>query len=139
MKNRFYKILSVILAVAMIFSVYSIVTTAIEPTENSSRVVDYYVKNGGTGNGKTVLDPAPTVAAVIDTINNVDNLTAIDIANVYIMQRDDIGTDATKFTAWTAYGTKDVPAHTAQLVVQSYGSETLNLAFHDGRYQDQNL
>ena len=86
MKNRFYKILSVILAVAMIFSVYSIVTTAIEPTENSSRVVDYYVKNGGTGNG-----------------------------------------------------TKDVPAHTAQLVVQSYGSETLNLAFHDGRYQDQNL
>lgn len=57
--------------------------------ETGAREKDYYVKYGGTGNGKSPETPAATVADVVNTINNIDGLTKGDVANVYIMQSDD--------------------------------------------------
>ncbi len=88
---------------------------------------NYYVKNGGTGDGKTAETPAPTVYAAIETIN-ADGLKAGDTANIYIMQREDWnGTaDAVAFnmTSWATLANIVPPAHEAQIVVQAYDLTT---------------
>ncbi len=123
MKN---KILCVILSLMMIFSVCNIPFSVNALDDNS-----YYVINGGEGTGRTVNDPAGSVAEVIATINE-DFPNVTDIANIYIMQRDDWNTAvdsqaAHNITYWGMEGT--VPEHNAKIVVQSYGDTVNYLAF----------
>ena len=124
MKNRFYKILSIILSAAMIFSVCTVVASAVETTGNN-----YYVLNGAddANDGKTPNTPVPTVADAIAKIN-ADGLDADDTANVYIMQRADWATpvaanSAWNLTVWAATGTRP-DEHTARIIVQPYGTNT---------------
>ena len=96
---------------------------------------NYYVKNGGTGDGKTAETPAPTVYAAIETIN-ADGLTANDTANIYIMQREDWnGTEdavENNITSWATQANIVPPAHEAHIVVQAYDvTITTYLAAHD--------
>jgi hypothetical protein len=53
---------------------------------------DYYVINGGTGDGTSPETPAATVADVVTYMNKVDQLVENDTANIYIMQRSDWNT-----------------------------------------------
>ncbi|MBR4762265.1 MAG: hypothetical protein IK086_06480, partial [Clostridia bacterium] len=93
---------------------------------------NYYVKNGGTGDGRTPGNPAPSVRYVTNTIYE-DGLGANDTANIYVMQRDDVpaansGTwtsgSAMLTTAWRSdssmedAGSKD---HACKVIIQSYG------------------
>lgn len=50
-----------------------------------SKVYEYYVKGGGTGDGTSLGNPAPDVATVINYINDC-RLTAEETATVYILQ-----------------------------------------------------
>lgn len=133
MKNRFYKILSIILSVAMVFSVCGIVANATETEENV-----YYVMSGGTGDGRTESSPLATVADAIALIND-DGLDADDTAIINVMQRSDwdavTNADGTwNLTSWAAYE-GSVESHTATIVVRGYGTRdkwgNINLAYHD--------
>ena len=95
------------------------------------KTLEYYVINGGTGDGKTKETPAGTVKDVIATINNVDKLEQRDTAIINIMQRDDwdmganeavvgktSGTYKHAMTAFTADGGA-MTAHAATVIIQS--------------------
>ena len=102
------------------------------------RTMNYYVKNGGTGDGKTPETPAPSVSYVSNTMYE-DELTVGDTANVYIMQRDDVPaansgtwTGALKTTAYksdSALEDAGTKAHTCKMVVQSYGDSKNYLSY----------
>jgi len=132
-KNRFYKILSIILSVSMLLSVCGVVANAADTAENA-----YYVMSGGTGDGRSEASPLATVAEAIALINE-DGLDADDTATVYVMQRSDwdavTNADGTwNLTSWVEYGGA-VPTHTATVIVQGYGTKdkwgNINLAFHN--------
>ena len=92
----------------------------------------YYVKNGGTRDGRTEDSPAGTVYDAVISVN-ADGLSAGDTANIYIMQNEDwnsynggmigssSGTQPHRMTSWAENG-GGVPEHTATLVIQSYDS-----------------
>lgn len=133
MKNRFYKILSIILSVSMLLSVCGVVANAADTAENA-----YYVMSGGTGDGRSEASPLATVAEAIALINE-DGLDADDTATVYVMQRSDwdavTNADGTwNLTSWVEYG-GSVPTHTATVIVQGYGTKdkwgNINLAYHN--------
>ncbi len=94
------------------------------PTHMKNR---YYVINGGTGDGRTIQAPAPTVYAAIESINE-DGLAAGDSASIYIMQREDWnGTaDAVAFnmTSWATLANIVPPSHKAHITVQAYDLTT---------------
>ena len=130
MKNNFYRILSIILSLTMIFSVCGIAASADTTTFGENA---YFVKNGGTGDGTSEANPAPTVYAAVETINKT--LGKGDVANIYIMQREDwdaskgelIGKDSDgvvhtpehEMAAWKVDGGA-VPPHEAEIVIQAY-------------------
>jgi hypothetical protein len=64
MRNRFSKLLSVLLALCMILSMTGFMASAVVsvPTE-------YYVKFGGTGDGRSESTPAGAIPGVISSIN----------------------------------------------------------------------
>lgn len=99
MKSKFFKILSVLLTLTLIFGAITVATVTSE-AEDAAITKDYYVQSPGyaaleadgyadsTDKGAgTYDDPAHTVADLIDIIG--DELTANDTANVYILQRED--------------------------------------------------
>lgn len=141
MKQKFLKLLSLLVSLALIATTCGIAVSA----EDSAvaRTVDYYVINGGTGDGTSFETPAATVADVVTYMNEVDKLSEGDTANIYIMQRTnwlEIGVGATVagtadnapahgITAWSVDGT--VPAHTAQIIVQPYNDASgIHLAYN---------
>ncbi|MBR5528800.1 MAG: hypothetical protein IKV97_07315 [Clostridia bacterium] len=67
---------------------------------------DYYVKPGGTGDGRTESAPAGTIGSVIDSIN-ADGLEAIDTATVHIIR-----TEEDSKTSWQKIVTKTGDAET---------------------------
>jgi len=124
-KNRIYKILSIILSISLIFSVCAVSTSA-----TATAVNNYYVKKGGTGDGTSPDSPVATVYDAITKINS-DGLDADDTANIYIMQVDEPRTlnedgISHNMTVWSNTLCGDwtwsniVPAHTAHIVVQAY-------------------
>ena len=94
--------------------------------------VDYFVKYGGTGDGRTLENPAPSVYAVTAAI--AADLTAKDTAYVNIIQSDTYnqapeGGTGNYLTPWTG-GTP--VAHTAKMVVQGYNGTKPYLAYGNG-------
>lgn len=95
-------------------------------TVASLKEQNYYVQNGGNGDGSSPESPVATVKDAIDKVNN-DGLVSGDVANIYIMQRADYKTyDAeTKkhgLTSWAETGvTPD--KHTAKIVVRPYSED----------------
>ena len=99
MKTKFHKILSILLAVSLLFTAAGVSAIAGETTDEAI-TVDYYVQSPGyavleaegyaestdKGDG-TLENPAHTVADLVAIIG--DSLTANDTVNVHIMQRDD--------------------------------------------------
>lgn len=89
---------------------------------------DYYVINGGTGDGRTADTPAGSVAEVIVSINE-DELDENDVANVWIMQREDWNYDSetnaveNNMTYWAKDG-EVAETHKARIVVQPYDAST---------------
>ena len=79
MRNRFSKLLSVLLALCMILSMTGFMASAVVsvPTE-------YYVKYGGTGDGRSYDSPIGTIAGVIRAIN-ADGHAAGDNVTVYLV------------------------------------------------------
>ena len=137
MKVTFNKILSFILALSLVIS--SMFVAAI--VANAATTPNYYIKNGGTGNGKSAETPAADLDTVIKQIN-ADGLAAGDTANVYVMQ------DATCNTAGNAHGMAymmstagTLTTHTAEIVVQSYDESANYLTFSNtlGTQQAINL
>lgn len=102
--------------------------------KNKSGTNNYYVMNGGTGNGKTANTPAPSVAEVIKTIN-ADGLTTGDTATVYLIQRYDHNMTPTNKNHYKAYWSKDgsvPPSHKARIIVTSYNlTDFTHLTFTD--------
>lgn len=148
MNNKFKRLLSILLSICLVFSLATVYTSA-EETVDEVKTGNYYVRSNGydvddsaettvNGDGRTANTPAPTVAAVIDTII-ADGFNANDTANVYILQDED---GATKFsgtatsnnyakhnmTAWSDTGTTPT-AWTFTLVVKSPEDEQNYLAF----------
>jgi len=146
MKQKFLKLLSILVALALLVTTCGIAVSAEDSTAATPDTVtayNYYVINGGTGDGTSAETPAGTVADVITYMNEVDNLSEGDTANIYIMQRTDwlevgVGEEvyntkddapAHGITAWSADGT--VAAHTANIVVQPYNNATgIHLAYN---------
>ena len=83
MKMAFNKILSALLSLTLIVCVFSVCVTL--NVFASEKIYDYYVGFGGMGDGTDINNPAPSVAAAVDTINT-NGLTANDTANIYIVQ-----------------------------------------------------
>ncbi len=69
---------------------------------------DYYVMYGGTGDGKSEASPAGTIGEVIDLINNVDKLTAIDTATVHILRTSEDTREKWETVITTADGTDTI-------------------------------
>jgi anionic cell wall polymer biosynthesis LytR-Cps2A-Psr (LCP) family protein len=67
MKKKLYKVLSVVLSVTLLLSV-CFVSGAFNVFAEES-LTDYYVGYGGTGDGSSKANMAPTVAEAIKTIN----------------------------------------------------------------------
>ncbi|MBE6787006.1 MAG: hypothetical protein E7537_01505 [Ruminococcaceae bacterium] len=145
MKKRVCRILSIFLTLTLVY----ISTFALLPKAESEilerEIKDFYVMNGGTGDGRTKETPAATVYDVINSINQ-DGLGASDIANINIMNspnwNDGAGSivkgDETKLTAFTVNG-GSIPTHEAQVVIQGYSQngEEVYLAFcHNIRTND---
>ena len=80
MKNRFSKFLSVLLGICMILSMASFSIIA----EDNEAVTEYYVKYGGTGNGRSYESPIGTIAGAIQAIN-ADGHGAGDDVTVYLV------------------------------------------------------
>ena len=80
MKKRFSKFLSVLLGLCMILSMASFSVVA----GDSEAVTEYYVKFGGTGDGRSYDSPIGTIAGVIGAIN-ADGHTAGDNVTVYLV------------------------------------------------------
>ena len=103
------------------------------------KCVSYYVKNGGTGDGTSFDSPVATIADAIDKIN-ADGLGAIDVANIYIIQRDDYNTyegniesgDSLHITAWSENG-GIAAAHSAKIIVQSYNGDSSTCIAYSGK------
>ena len=126
MKKTLKSILCFVLTVAML-----VVTLNVAIQADTATVKNYYVKNGGTGDGRTEQNPAATVSKVIESVN-ADNLTVGDTANIYVMQRTDWAScDANSAHGMTYWADENggnyswhckVPKHTAQIVVQPYAT-----------------
>ncbi|MBE6571139.1 MAG: hypothetical protein E7656_02690 [Ruminococcaceae bacterium] len=80
MKKRFSKFLSVLLGLCMILSMASFTVVAGE----GEAVTEYYVKYGGTGDGRSYDSPIGTIAGVIGAIN-ADGHTTGDNVIVYLV------------------------------------------------------
>ncbi len=102
-------------------------------TPNFSEPVskEYYVKDGGTGDGRSASRPAGYVRDVVKSIN-ADGLKKGDVAKVYIMERDNVTTldvgkknpEESSFTAWSRYGANAsgvIDKYSATLLITSYG------------------
>ncbi len=119
------KILSILISLLLIFSVCSVATVSAEAT-----AAEYYVINGGTGDGKSADAPAATVNDVIATIN-ADGLTAGDTATVYIMQKDWTSTSELTYWADSSVG-RNITAYDFTLEVKPYdASTTTYLVYHN--------
>ncbi len=81
----------------------------------------YYVKGGGTGNGKTPQTPAGSIPAVVTTIN-ADGLKAGDIATVYIINNGEPEDKISQYDKekFVPYNTATNVAHTATVKITSY-------------------
>lgn len=142
MKKSFYRIICIILSLTMIFSVCGITAGADDTSFGENA---FFVLNGANGDGTSETNPAPSVYAVVETINKT--LGEGDIANVYIMQRDDWNTHAAgvhNMTYWAAKPADSniarVPEHKAQLVVQSYDASVKTyLAFTEKLGQNTSM
>ena len=113
-------------------------------SEAQPKTKNYYVKNGGTGDGRTETAPAATVYDVMTAVNA--DLGEGDTANIYIMQREDYkliadvdGTKYNQMTAWSANG-EILPEHKAAIVVQPYSKDvTTHLSFTNTPVTDKDL
>lgn len=132
MKKQLRTVCSLVLSLAILLSCFGLAASGAGTLRTAAAEHNYYVQNGGTGDGKTKETPAATVAAAIHTVNE-DGLGAGDVANIYIMQRPDRFTYNNNLTyadkpehglaAWTAENA--VPeTYTARLVVQPHPDNT---------------
>ena len=83
MKKRFSKFLSVLLGLCMILSAASFTVIAEDEAELAA-VTEYYVKYGGTGNGRSYDSPVGTIADAIKAVN-ADGHDADDNVTVYLV------------------------------------------------------
>jgi len=135
-KNKFYKLLSLVISLALLLSVCGVgfIASATETEHN------YYVKSGAaaSNDGLTPETPVPTVADAVTKINAAGLGAGTDV-NVWIMQVDDPlavtdnGTTNpdTSMTVWsTTSETTDwsnyVPSHEAHIIVQAYEYDASN-------------
>lgn len=137
LKKRLIISLSIILPIVILISVFSIVFY------NLNKEYNYFVINGGTGEGKKATEPAGSVAEVIKTINN-DGLKADDTATVYIMQREDHNVmpekDNTHFKTYWAKSGKSTEKHAAKIIITPYQfEEQTELAYSDTLDGEQTL
>ena len=137
MNKRLNRIISLILSVCLVFTAGGIIASS-----ESSEEHNYYVINGGIGDGKTVETPAASVYDVIKTIN-ADGLTAGDTATVFIMQKNvtkfkNSGTGNSELTYWsnidaTENSFKPEVHHDAKIIVEAYDKKrTTYLATDSG-------
>lgn len=137
MKRKPYRILSVFLSAVLLISACGAAFVHVIAAQHN-----YYVQNGGTGDGRTSDNPAATVADVINTINE-DGLSEGDIANVYIMQRSDwasVNSTVDKdqnpvhgLTAW-AVDSAMPAAYAVTLVVQPYSTSGVTYLVTGDKY-----
>ena len=122
MKKQFFKVLSVLLSIMMVLSVCSVVALA-----DTSDIPSYYVKAGGTGDGRSLSNPAKTVASAVASMN-ADGYKAGDTVNIYLVQEGAISkatlTDGYHdLPSWRdASAGETMPAYTAKIVVQPYST-----------------
>ncbi|MBE6623067.1 MAG: hypothetical protein E7621_02660 [Ruminococcaceae bacterium] len=79
MKNRFARLMSVLLCVCMILSTFGFSVVA-----EDQAVAEYYVQKGATGDGRSEASPAGSIADVIAAIN-ADGHTTGDEVTVYVI------------------------------------------------------
>ena len=103
--------------------------------EYVEKVYDYYVAHGGTGDGRDINNPAPSVATAVATMNDIVGLTANDTANIWIMQDiAEVKNDGTVEDGTTTYNKHNlaywgsVPSHTAKILVKPYENNQANNA-----------
>lgn len=140
MKNKSYRFLSIILSILVL--VGACVCPAVATAQETSTEINYYVMNGGTGDGSAQDKPAATVKALVDSIK--DKYDADDTVNVIILQRSDwntyngekIGkisgagtTQPHKMTVWTDSSNDKMTAHTFKMVVKSPEGTSNYLAY----------
>ncbi len=90
------------------------------------QTVEYYVKNGESGDGRTAATPAGSVEAVIASVNE-DLTSAEDNATIYIMKRNDWNYQTAgihNMAYWTDVASAVVPKHTAKITVRAYDVST---------------
>ncbi len=120
MKSNFKKILSIMLSICLLLSISFV--SASMTVAAAEKVTDYYVGYGGTGDGSSLENMAPTVAKAINTINS-NGLVAGDTANIWIVQditaieRKSESSPTHNLAAW---GGK--VSHTAKIVVKPLSS-----------------
>jgi hypothetical protein len=131
MNKSFLRILSYLLTISLLISVCFI--SANFNVLAQAKIIDYYVGYGGTGDGSSLQDMAPSVVEAIKTINN-NGLVAGDTANIWIVQ--DIASlqkNANDYNhnlaVWGANSsTSHVPMveHTAKIVIKPYKENQKN-------------
>lgn len=116
MKKIYKKFISLIICLALMITVFQFSITTYAASNN------YYVINGGTGDGRTASSPASSVETAIKTIN-ADGLGENDNANIYIMQRSDYQTTPSDkkhyITYWSYDGSLSVN-HKAHITIRPY-------------------
>ncbi len=84
MKNRFSKLIVMLLCISMVLSMTPLTLFAAD----SAVTTDYYVKPGGTGDGRSASAPAGTLGTVIASIN-ADGHKAGDTVTVHVIRTEE--------------------------------------------------
>ncbi len=129
MNNSFKRLISILLCLAMIFSIFSVYVAA----DTTPQTVSYYVKYLGTGDGRSISSPAGSICAAINSIN-ADGLDADDTANVYVIYNESEGYHSySSSNTLLPYSRDGVDsryvAHTAHVVVQGYGDSNVSISY----------
>lgn len=109
--------------------------TTVTFTEYVEKVYDYYVAHGGTGDGRDINNPAPSVATAVATMNDVVGLTASDTANIWIMQDiaavkndGDVTISGATYNKHNLAYWGTVPSHSAKISVKPHPNNQSNNA-----------
>ncbi len=122
MSKKYIKVISLLLCLAMIASVFSVYVSA----DSGPKSGNYYVQYNGSGDGRSVSSPAGSILEAVKSVN-ADGLTTGDTANIYVIAPVvgySAGADSHTVCPWERNSSERQVFHNAKIVVQAYDYAT---------------
>ncbi|MBR5553345.1 MAG: hypothetical protein IKV98_05800, partial [Clostridia bacterium] len=131
------KLLSIVLCICMLVGLcqFNLAISAADTTPKSAVPTEYYVKFGGSGDGRSENAPAGSIPAVISAINT-DGHTTGDLVTVYVIDSGEGSLKVINSNVLLGYdpqGLGSTPEHSATIKWTSYKpDEVTSIIGHTG-------